>query len=247
MQIQETATPFVASPLDDLSGGGNGFGFEPNVFTANPIQDRIWRNPQPPGFGGNSLDSGGLNGILAQLSSLLQQLMAALSGGLQNFFTNAQGSSTGDPHLAFNGTTANGTQQSRFDSMTDHWDLLDSNSVRGGFRLSTDVTQPNKDGVTYNRWASVATNDGRTQVSLDNRGNAQVCRNGNVSAISAGQSIQLGPNEKVTRNADGSLVIAETAQGGATITTTFTRNGSGVDVSVDASKVELGGDLVRHS
>lgn len=245
MHIQESTTPFAGSPLDDF-GANNGLNFQPDVYTANPIRDRIWRN-QPPNAPDGSGSGGGLNAILAQLSSLLQQLMSALSGGMQNFFTNAQASSTGDPHLAFNGTNSNGDQQqARFDSMAGHSDLLDSNSVRGGYRLSTGVTDPGANGVTYNRTAAVTTNYGRTQVSLDNAGNAQVCRNGKTASIAAGQSMQLGPNEKVTRNADGSVVVAETGQDGGTITTTLRDNGPGVDVNVDANDVALSGDLVQH-
>jgi len=58
--------------------------------------------------------------------------------------------------------------------------------------------------------------------------------------------MRLGPSERVTRANDGSLVISEQNATGGAITTTLRKAGQGVDVSVDAHAVGLGGDLVRR-
>jgi hypothetical protein len=222
----------------------------------------------PPRFIGMPIDSppvGGIgygNGIVAQLLNIIQQLLSALgfggifggSGGygfgqqgLQTYFQNANGASAGDPHLSFNGTTAAGaSSQSHFDSMTGHSDLLDSDSFAGGHQIATSVTQPNANGVTYNRQATISTGFGETQVSLDNSGNAFIEQNGQSFTLGNGQSYNLGNGETVTRGADGSVVVTDTNGMGGQITTRLRENGQGVDVNTQASNVDLGGDLVNH-
>jgi hypothetical protein len=249
MQIdQSIASIFSGDPPNGGIATGTDTPPPPNQ-TRSKHGDRIRRSPfsNTPSASGAG---GGVNAMLSQLMALLQQLLSALGGqgsSAQPFYNSAQASSTGDPHLAFNGTTDTGTQQSRFDSMDDQPDLLDSNSFRGGYQIGTSVTPAGANGVTWNRQATVTTNFGGTQVSLDNQGQAIVQRNGKSLSLAAGQSMQLGRGESVTRNSDGSLVISDDNGSGGSITTTLRDSGPGVDVSIDANAVALGGDLVRRT
>lgn len=166
--------------------------------------------------------------------------------GQQQFFGNATASSTGDPHLAFNGTNANGTTTNeKWNSMSSHRDLLGSNSFAGGYRVSTSATAPNSSGVTYNQSASVTTNAGADSVSLDNQGNATITGNGQTSSIADGQSFSLGNGETVSRAQNGTLTIDDNNGNGGSIATTLSENGNGVDVNVQASNVDLGGALAE--
>lgn len=204
---------------------------------------------RPPAASSDIAFGGGLGSMLTQLLAMLRELLSGLSSRPQQpqqFFQKATGSSTGDPHLAFEGTTGSGLhRQSRFDSMTGHRRLLQSNSFAGGFDISTAVTAPGANGVTYNESATVATNFNNTLVSLDKNGNATVTNHGQSQNLAANQSLDLGSGETITRNADGSLLIRETNGNGGYITTTLSQNGSGVDVNVSAADVDLRGDLVR--
>lgn len=216
----------------------------------------------PPGlggFGGGTPVQGG--GIVQQLLNIIQELLSMLGlGGLSGFgnifgglpggetlFQNASGASVGDPHLSFDGTDATGAnQQTHFDSMTGHDDLLDSDSFAGGYQLSTAATQPAANGVTYNQRATISTAYGGTQVSLDNGGNATIVRNGQTTSLADGQSICLGDGETVTRAANGSVVVTDDNGLGGNITTTLSVNGQGVDIHTQASDVDLGGDLLNQ-
>jgi len=225
--------PTAFPPGDSIvaSNGGWGAGFG---------------SPLLGGFGSFSI-----SGIVQQIFALAQQLTQALTGSTgtpqpENTFSNATAASTGDPHLSFSGTEANGqTDQQRFDSMVGHNDLLNSHSFFGGYRISTTTTPPNANGVTYNASATVTTNFGNTKISLDNGGNATVLQNGVATPISAGQTLTVGTGESVTRNPDGSLSISATNASGANLTTTLRVNGPGVDVTTEAQNCELGGDLVN--
>lgn len=194
-----------------------------------------------PGVG--DIMTGGASGMVSQLLALIRQLLSSF-GQNQTYYTNASASSTGDPHLAFTGTQGNGaSRQTRFDSMSGHADLLDSGSFAGGYRVSTQVTQPGANGVTYNREACVTSNFGQTRVSLDDEGHAKILANGRAVSIGQGQTLDLGNGETVTRNADGSLGVTEVNGMGGRITTRLSENSAGVDVNVKAQNVALGGDL----
>jgi hypothetical protein len=229
--------PLLAEP-PEIAGGAAG------QTLALPIggiaNDGINVMRRPP----TGMMTGGAMSLVSQLLGIIQQLMASLGSG-QTYFANATASSTGDPHLALDGTDGNGgAHHSRFDSMQGHHDLLESASFAGGYRISTGVTQPGANGVTYNREATVSTNFGNTHVTLDNQGHAGITANGETLSLSAGQTIDLGNGEMVARNADGSLIVTQTNGIGASITTRLSENGSGVDVNVEAENVDLGGDLV---
>lgn len=224
--------------------------WEAPVFTTG-ARDAI-RRIGPPQTGEFSGGSSGMSGIISQLLGIVQQLLSAIGmGGMgstpQTYFQSATASSSGDPHLAFNGTTAHGnTQQAHFDSMSAHTDLLDSDSFAGGYTISTSVTQPGASGVTYNQQATIATNFGATQVSLDRSGSATISQNGQTISLANGQSVFLANGETVTRNADGSVVVRDDNGMGGSITTTLSENGQGVDVHAQAQHVALGGDLVTQ-
>jgi hypothetical protein len=209
------------------------------------------------GQAGSGFSSSLTGGILSQLISIISQLVSGLFGSgtpmqgqasPQTYFQNATASSTGDPHLAFNGTAAGGvTNQTHYDSMSAHNDLLDSNSFRGGFQIATSVTQPDANGVTYNQQATISTGFGATQVSLDNAGNATILQNGQSIALADGQTLQLDNGETVARNTNGSVVVTDRNRHGGSITTTLSENGHGVDVNVQSQDVGLGGDLVNQA
>ena len=187
-------------------------------------------------------------GMLAQLGTLLQQLGSLLShifsgsnssvGDNERHYQTAKGGSVGDPHLSFN--------DAHWDSMTSHADLLHSDSIPGGFQLSTQVTQPNANGVTLNRQATIETNYGLTTVSLDKDGNATIVDNGRTVNIAPGTTTQLANGETITRNQDGSMKVVCANDSGGQITTNLSLNGQGIDVNVDATNVDLAGDLTRH-
>lgn len=205
---------------------------------------------------------GPLPGLLQQLVQMLQQMMGGSYGsgypygggycppyggspcsqygsGNETYFQNASGASEGDPHLSFNGQ--------KWNSMVSHPNLLDSDSIPGGFRISTQVTSPNERGVTKNQSATVSLDGGRTQVSMNNQGQATIDRNGQNVAISAGQTVRLGNGASVTENQDGSLVVDARNGYGGNIQTTLAAQGKGVNVDVTAHDVDLGGALVRGS
>jgi hypothetical protein len=190
---------------------------------------------------------------IGSIMQLLQQIMGMLqgaagnglngcngwngTGGGEQYFQSANGGSAGDPHLSFNGTT--------WDNMGSQPDLLRSDSMPGGFRISTQATAPAANGVTYNQSATVTMNNGNTHVSLDNAGNATIAQGGYSYPLAAGQTISLGNGEIASRAADGSLCVTCNNGNGGAITTTMSENGNGVDVSVSANNVDLGGALVN--
>jgi hypothetical protein len=163
-------------------------------------------------------------------------------------FTTVTASSTGDPHEAFNGTTSGGaTVSDKWDSMKAHGDLLDSDSFHGGYQVSTTTTTPNAQGVTYNASATVTTGNGNDSVTLNKDGSYAVTENGQNVTLTQGQAVKIGRDETVTLNADKSLTITDTNKSGASLTTTLSLNGNGVDVKASGSKVDLGGYLVSKT
>ena len=204
-------------------------------FTQPPVQsDPSGASPWPW--------SGGLYSIITQLLSVIGQLLGQIGNGSSGFgnneqyFSSATGGSNGDPHLSFNGSAWN--------NMCSQPDLLSSDSIPGGYRLSTQTTAPNANGITFNQQATVTTHNGGTQVSLDKNGNATLTRDGVTTNIAAGQTIDLG-NETISRNQNGSLQITcANAMGGQIVTTmSQTANREGVNVNTTATNVDLGGTL----
>ncbi|MGZ3546948.1 MAG: hypothetical protein ACXWNZ_01310 [Vulcanimicrobiaceae bacterium] len=232
----------------------------PNLLRGDKVSTIAFPPVVDPEYGltanGAASQSGGWSGIMTQLMNVMGEITAMIAsafGGFQSqgagqrFFQNASGSSTGDPHLAFTGTNAGGTSASHFDSMHGHENLLDSDSFNGGFRISTQVTEPSTNGVTWNQSASVTTDGGATQVSLDKNGVATIAQFGEQIGIADGQTIDLGNGESVSRAQDGSLTIVESNGQGGRITATLRDNGNGVDVGAQAQNVDLGGYLVDRT
>jgi hypothetical protein len=211
----------------------------------------------------------GFGSILNQISNAINSLFAQLGAAFGNtstssgsgaappptgstaetMFAHATAASTGDPHLSLAGTTTSGAAvDGRWDSMRSHADLLDSDSFSGGYRISTQATQPNAKGVTFNASASVTTSGGATTVSMQANGSYSVTSGGANVTLTQGQATSLGNGETVTLNADGSLTVNDTNASGGSIATTLTSNGDGgVDVTTQASNVDLGGYLVNRS
>ncbi|HTC31138.1 MAG TPA: hypothetical protein VK702_10435 [Candidatus Acidoferrum sp.] len=179
-------------------------------------------------------------GMFAQFGSMFQQMFGGASPnyGGEQYYANASGGSVGDPHLSFNGSTWN--------DMSSEPDLLHSDSIHGGYQLSTQTTAPNSSGITYNQSATVTTHGGGTQVTLSNNGSATLTQNGISSTIAPGASMQFG-NETITRNGNGSMQITCANENGGQITTTMCSNGPGIDVNVSSSNVDLGGAMTNGS
>jgi hypothetical protein len=169
-------------------------------------------------------------------------------GQPQTFFSSATAHSTGDPHDGFDGTTGGGTNISdSWNDMNARPDLLRSDSFAGGYHVSTTSTAPQANGVTYNQSATVSTDGGRTNVTMNAGGSYSVTENGRSVALTQGQAVSLDGSETVTLNADGSLTVNDVNDRGGSISTTLASNGSGVDVNASASNVNLGGYLVGHT
>jgi len=247
-----------------------GAGVQPSLDSIAPTP---WGAPPPPwgnaadtpgqtngGWNFNSAMSGFMNAIgsmFGQVGSMFGLSSASAAGlqcgtqagGGQGYFSSANASSVGDPHDAFKGTSGSGSPVNEtWDNMQSHGDLLSSNSFAGGYRVSTTATTPNANGISYNGSASITTSGGATTVSMNANGSYAVTSNGQSVALQAGQSVNLGNGESVTLNTDGSLCVTDTNSQGGSISTTLKSDGNGgVDVTSNASDVNLGGYLVRRS
>jgi len=212
------------------------------------------------GVGGGS--GGSLFGIVSGLVNALQQLanmllsqstapntgqpQSPLRGGPQRF-QDVDVSSTGDPHIAETGTRAGGVAvDSRWDSMTSHDDLVHSNQIEGGYRVSTAVTAPDPNGVTSNDSATVHTNFDQDAITMHRDGSFAVFDDGDQVELGRGESATLSGGETVTANQDGSLTVNARDAHGGTIATTLRGTGGGVDVTTHAHELALGGDAIAH-
>lgn len=253
---ERASAQLLAPPLSPQPAGGDGTPGTPRM-TGLLGSDGIANMLRPAGTQQDPslfqyLPLNGMGGIMQMFMNVIAQLLSSFGlfaqqpNQQQTSYSNATASSLGDPHLSFNGSDASGnTHSAKYDSMAAHADFLDSDSFAGGYRVSTDVTAPNANGVTWNRSATVTTNYGGTEVSLSKEGNASVTQNGRTFAIADGETLSLGNGETVARAADGSLTITDNDGRGGSIATTLASNGRGVDVNVRAQNVDLGGDVVR--
>jgi len=139
---------------DRLTAGAIGMGL-PESFGESPVfqdaldaplgliaGDRIRRFAPAAGLtagtgaGFFNFAAGGMLGIIQQLLGVISGLASQFGGASSSNeqpFANASGSSNGDPHLVFNGTTASGAAASqRFDSMSGHQDLSIRTRSRAG-------------------------------------------------------------------------------------------------------------------
>lgn len=229
----EQMQPYLSDPA--IAAGANAGDVIRSQYYQSPWQSggaqSSWQNQLGSMFGSAS---GG--NILQQLYQMLQQFFGSQNSGEQ-YFQNAGGGSTGDPHLSFNGQTWN--------NMGSQPNLLSSESIPGGYQLSTQTTAPGANGVTYNQSATVTTDNGATSVTMDKDGAVSISQFGNSFALQPGQSEDLGNGEFVQRNQDGSLVITCNNGTGGNIATTMSSNGTGVNVNASANNVDLGGTLVN--
>lgn len=203
---------------------------------------------------------GGLGGFIAQLQSWIAGMVESLQQTFARFaqatpdspeqrFKSVTLGSTGDPHLAIDGTVAGAdgltTTTHHFDSMTSHVDLMHSNDFAGGYTVSTTVGTPDAKGVTTNDSARITLNGGNDTIAMAKDGSFQITAGGQAYTLTPGQSMQLDGGETVTRSQDGSLTVTDrTATGGSLATTLRAWNG-GVDVTATGTDVDLGGDIVN--
>lgn len=222
------------------------------------------------GAGGIAGLGGGLAGLVSGLIGLLQQLAGALANGgnsgggsgcagggsplpagPQQTFADADVSSTGDPHLAVTGTRegrgGSTAVDQHWDSMTAHDDLVHANQIAGGYRVSTAVTQPDANGVTFNTSATVHANFGQDAITMHRDGSYGIYDDGELRELGNGESVTLSGGETVTMNQDGSLLVNAKDAAGGTIVTTLRSTGNGVDVITHAHELALGGDAVAHA
>ncbi len=162
--------------LDDnwIGNGGNQNSIDPLSSAMMPAAGDGFSSAYPSYPSSGSLSQSG--GFMAQMMQLLQSMMgmmqqffggsgSSLSGtsGSQQMFGNATISSTGDPHLAINGTLGNGSNVStKYDNMQSDPDLVRSDSFCGGYKVSTQTTAPDANGVTYNQSAFFTTSPPRS-------------------------------------------------------------------------------------
>ena len=244
VQFLDSLNPSLTSPFEGIDGPG-AFGSPSAGSTlALPGLDAIASQyPENPMFSSASMALGPMGGLLQYLGSMISQFFGGGSsagigaGGGQQYFASATGGSNGDPHLSFDGSTWN--------DMNAQPNLLDSNSFRGGYQVSTQTTTPNASGITYNQSATVSSDYGNESVTLDNAGNATVQRGGCSFALQDGTTMNLGNGESVTRSDSGAVTVTSTNREGGSIATTLSDNGSGVNVNVSAQNVDLGGSLVN--
>jgi hypothetical protein len=174
----------------------------------------------------------------------------AKDAGPQERFTSVAVSSKGDPHETISGKTASGKSfTDRWNSMTAHATLLDSNSFGKGYTVSSEVTAPNARGVTHNK--SVSIDDGNTHVTMTNNGTYRVTSGDHVYTPSDDHPVHLGNGETITLGKNRSavngvsLTVTQTGAHGAKLETTLEAKHGGVNVSATGQNVELGGYLVR--
>jgi hypothetical protein len=267
--------PVLSGALPEFGSAANG-SFVPQAAgsrdSIGPIAQPLTLPPQDGatsawsggwGNAGSGSDSGlaGFNAVMNGFVNALQNVLSSLGQqfGLtsstspsatraQTFYSNATANSTGDPHDAFDGKPASGSNVNQaWDSMDSHADLLNSDSFNGAYQVSTTVTSPNEKGVTMNAQAQVALDGGATDITMNEDGSYSVSSNGLNVALEQGQAESLGNGESVTLNADSSLTVsARNGSGGSLVTTLSTKDG-GVDVKNTAANVDLGGYLVTRT
>lgn len=251
--------------------GWSGAGSVAPPQSADGVSPSWWSNGANTGTGTNgSANPSGMGSMLQSIFQLLVGLLGSVLGsgfgqngfgqggfgsgclpGAGQQFSDVDISSTGDPHIAETGTalTPNGAQavDQHYDSMTSHDDLVRTGAVAGGYRVSTAVTAPAANGVTFNDSATVHANFEQDAVTMNRDGTFAISDSGNAVALAKGQSVTLSGGETVSENQDGSLVVSAANGQGGTISTTLHGTGSGVDVTTHAHQLAVGGDVVEHA
>jgi len=253
----QTGRPDWARALSPMSAFSNADG------VATPFWRTEQSNTDLPASNAQMQGQGGFSGLIGQVQNWISQLLASLKSLMaqtnatatnptspEQQFQNVTLGSTGDPHLALDGSVAsqNGsstTTSHHFDSMTSHVDLMHSNDFTGGYQVSTTVGTANANGVTTNDSARVALNNGNDTIGMAKDGSIQISSDGQAYTLANGQSMQLDGGETVTRNQDGSLTVSEQSASGGSLATTLKSWNGGVDVTASGQNVAIGGDIVN--
>jgi len=260
--------PFSARTQTDRPDWTRGIAPMSVVSNADGLAAPFWRTPQSntdlPVSNAQLQGQGGLLALIGQMQNWISQLLASLrSMTTQNTcgtptnptspeqqFQHVTLGSTGDPHLALDGSVAgqNGsstTTSHHFDSMISHTDLMHSNDFTGGYQVSTTVGDANPNGVTTNDSARISLNNGNDTIGMAKDGSIQISSDGQAYTLANGQSMQLDGGETVTRNQDGSLTVSEQSASGGSFATTLKSWNGGVDVTASGQNVAIGGDIVN--
>ncbi|HEX3468660.1 MAG TPA: hypothetical protein VHT05_11335 [Candidatus Elarobacter sp.] len=172
------------------------------------------------------------------------------SVGQEQTFSDVGISSSGDPHLTEVGTregpAGNQPVDAHWDSMTSHPDLLHSDQIAGGYRVSTAVGAPTSSGTTFNQSATVHTTFGRDSVTLNRDGSFAVDDDGKAVTLTKGQQSTLSGGATVMLNDDGSLTVTARNAHGGSIETLMRSTGQAVDVDAHGHEIALGGDAITH-
>jgi hypothetical protein len=239
MYVQPLDGSLSANSPSPLTGSLDGEGVLSDSAASAAAGDNISRflPPDTP-YGTPASMQGMFGSLMSMLTQMMQMLQSMMGyGSNERFFANATASSQGDPHLSFDG--------SRWTSMASQPNLLCSNSIPGGFQVSTQVTPPNAQGVTWNQSATIALNNGATTIGLNSSGQPSITKAGQPVSIAPGQTLQLGNGATVAYGTNGSLCVTVQNGAGGQITTTLAAQGRGVNVDVTAHDVDLGGGLVN--
>ncbi len=219
--------------------------------------------PPPPSSANLGADGTGMSGFMNLMGDFINALQSLLSnlakqfgfagsgtpsGSPDTYVRNADASSVGDPHDAFNGTNASGqTIGGKWNNMQSHADLLESDSFAGGYTVSTTTTTPKTNGVTMNARANVALDRGATDITMNANGSFSVSSYGQNVQLQKGQSVKLGDGATVALSNDDALTVNDTTATGGSLSTRLAANGhGGVDVTAEARNVDLGGYLVNR-
>jgi hypothetical protein len=151
-------------------------------------------------------------------------------------------SSVGDPHLSIREHGGGTDVTAKYDSQTDHTDLVSVDAIAGGYRAATVATAIGAGGVAFNAAAAVTMNGGADRVTLDKAGLTIESGGSVLSHLDLSAPIPLAGGGVVTRRADGAIMVRATA-GRDDVETLLTENGNGVDVYGYTHGLAVTGDL----
>jgi hypothetical protein len=244
----------IGAPATRFAGNGVALPFAGG--SADAVRPNWWNALGAPATSSGA-GNGGLIGMLQNIitafgNALQSGAQAALGGGsavpANTLFSSATLGSVGDPHLSLTGTTsASATPvDAHFDSMTSHADLFSTPSF-GGFSVATTASTPNANGITTNASATAVLDHGADAITMNADGSLAVTSGGQAIDVADGTSATLAGGATISRADNGAVTIADANPWGRSLSTTFTANGSGVDVTAQAQNLALGGDLVQQA
>lgn len=279
MEFQASQSFSFGTPNSQYAGGGNLGQIQQALQQAQQLENQLLSGQQQGDVLNTSPQTMSQIGNLAnQILSLLQELVGDLEQGQgqggngDQYFNNASGSDTGDPHLSFNGQQGgyanpgfnsgnfgtpatfagqnnipggnNGQVSAKWNDMNSEPDLLNSDSFGGGLQVSSQVTQPNSNGVTYNQ--SMTVNVGGDAIQVNGDGSVDI--NGQQVQLQAGgQPIQLGNGVSLSENSNGQIQVNAQNGYGGQLNLNFNPNGGHVDMTFNANNCDLGGAMVNQA